>query len=85
MVPTDKNPESDSTVFIFEMVGFFSAVSVLKELTVTYLLQYIAIVCLNHAVTPSPMRVFSQLFSYEIFLFFSRFSSYVNFRLLIIK
>lgn len=82
MVPTDKYSESDYTNFILEMVGFY-AVSVLKELTVTLLLQYIAVICLNHAVMPSAIRVFSQLFSYKIFLFFSRFSCYVHFRLLL--
>lgn len=63
----------------------FSAISILKELTVTSLLQYIAVICLNHAVMPSAVTVFSQLFSYTIFLFFSSFLCYVHFRLCIIK
>lgn len=37
---------------------------------VTFLLQHTAVVCLNHAVMPSALRVFSQLFVFFLFKFF---------------
>lgn len=79
MVPTDDNPESDSTDFILGQTFLLF----LKELIVAFLLQCIPVVCLNHAVTPTTQRVFSQLFVFFLFKFFyvmfiSDYISYSN-------